>query len=493
MTLATGAALALGAAMLFQPGTAPQGLPPPPNASVTTISPRPGFFNEPSVAIDPNNPSHVAAAFQSPATVSYSEDGGSSWQLAPGTAPGDYKVSGDVSIAYDILGHAILCYIAFDKLGTPQYWAHNATRNGVFVRRSLDGGKTWESNAVAVDAQPTRSEMPFEDKPYLVADDNPNSPFAGNLYLGWTEFSLTKSIILFSRSADGGITWSPPFEISGHEGIPRDDNGAVEGFDAVAGPDGALYAVWADGTSFDMAVSHDGGLTFGPSRPVLNLPASYFKPENVQRANGFPQIGMDPRTERLYVTWSDYRNGDIDVFCSSSSDLGNTWSDPVRVNTDPIHDGADQFFQWMAVDSKDGSVNVVFYDRRSDPQNNAALVTLARSTNHGGSFTDYAWTQSPFVPNENQFMGDYTGIAALNGRVYGVWTYGETRQPLSRRPQPEGRDRSSSTGTDAQADAGTSGNAASRHARSSHIRFFRPRAAGTIVQLGRADFSKSPK
>jgi BNR/Asp-box repeat len=473
---AAGAAL-LGAAMLFEVSAAPpQGLPPPPGARVVTISPRPGFFNEPSVAINPNSPNEVAAAFQSPAMVSYSQDAGASWQLASGTSPSDYKVSGDVSIVYDILGHAILCYIAFDKLGTPEYWAHNAARNGVFVRRSLDGGKTWGSNAIALDAQPTRPDMPFEDKPYLVADDNPDSPFAGNLYVGWTEFSLTKSIVLFSRSTDGGITWSPPFEISTHEGVPRDDNGAVEGFDAVAGPDGALYTVWADDTSFVMAVSHDGGLTFGPSRPILTLPASYFKVEDLQRANGFPQIGIDPRTERLYLTWSDYRNGDVDVFCSSSPDLGSTWTAPVRVNNDPVHDGADQFFQWMAVDPKGGSINVVFYDRRSDPENNAALITLARSTDRGKTFANYAWTQSPFYLDEGEFIGDYTGIAALNGRVYGVWAYSETHPPLPRRPQPESRGRRDDT-----------------RSRAPYIRLLRSRPAGTIVQLGIADFSKAQK
>jgi BNR/Asp-box repeat len=463
-------ALLVGAAILSPLVLAEtqQGLSPPPGARVVTISPRPGYFNEPSVAINPNHPDQVVVAFQSPAAVSYSQDGGSTWQLATGAAPEDYKASGDVSIAYDILGHAILCYIAFDKLGTPQYWAHDATRNGVFCRRSLDGGKTWENNVAAVDAQPTHPDMPFEDKPYLVADDNPESPFAGNLYIGWTEFSLSKSIVLFSRSTDGGITWSPPFEISTHEGIPRDDNGAVEGFDAVAGPDGALYTIWADDTSFVMAVSHDGGLTFGPSHPIQNLPASYFKVVDVERANGFPQIAIDPKTERLYVTWSDYRNGDLDVFCSASSDLGRTWGSPVRVNNDPLHDGADQFFPWMTLDRKDGSIYVVFYDRRSDPQNHGALITLARSSDQGKSFANYAWTQAPFYPVNDEFIGDYTGMAALNGRVYGAWTYGPTRPAGRRRPQPEAR------------------------ARSANIRLFR-QPTTTIVQLGLADFSQPAK
>jgi len=459
------------------------GLQPPPGARVVNLSPRAGFFNEPSVAINPKNPSQVVAAFQSPARVSYTQDSGDHWQLANGTFPADYHVSGDVSITYDILGHAILCYIAFDKLGTQNYWAHDATRNGIFVRRSLDGGKTWDANAVPVDAQDTRVGMPFEDKPYLVADNNPESPFAGNLYLGWTEFSLSKSIILFSRSTDGGITWSIPYEISTHEGIPRDDNGAVEGFDAVAGPDGALYTVWADGGSIVMAISRDGGLTFSPSQKILDLPASYFKVEAVERSDGFPQIAIDPRSERLYVTWADYRNGDVDVFCSTSRDLGRTWTSPVRVNNDPIHDGTDQFFQWLAVDPSNGAAYVVFYDRRQDPDNTSSFIVLARSTDGGQSFANYAWTDTP-LDAADKFIGDYTAIAALNGRVYAAWTYGQA-SPSARpsraappRPRPESESHPPENRTP--------------ESRTPVIRLT-GRTASTIVQLGIADFRPAPK
>ena len=47
-------------------------------------------------------------------------------EVADGTAPKNYRVSGDVSLAYDASGHAILCYIAFDKLGSTNYWAQGA-------------------------------------------------------------------------------------------------------------------------------------------------------------------------------------------------------------------------------------------------------------------------------------------------------------------------------------------------------------------------------
>ena len=422
----------LGATVL---ASAPKGrqasdtLPPAPNSKVITLPRRPGNFSEPSIAANPQNPSQVVAAFQVPATVVFSEDSGESWQFAAGTAPENYKVSGDVSITYDILGHAFLCYIAFDKLGTKEYWAHNATRNGIFVRRSLDGGKTWEPNAAAVDEQATRPEMPFEDKPYLVADNNPSSPYAGSLYVGWTEFSLTKSIVLFSRSNNGGISWSEPFEISSHEGLPRDDNGAVEGFSAAAAPNGLLYAVWADGDSIVFTTSRDGGITFTSSRKILDTAPLYFTVDGVERSNGFPQIAVDSRSGRIFVTWADYRNGDVDVFCSTSMDQGRNWSRPTRVNNDALHNGADQFFQWLAVDPSDGSADVLFYDRRDDADNRHATVLLARSTDGGQSFSNYAWSQTSFDPSD-AFVGDYNGIAALNGRVYGAWT--ETVQPRAR-------------------------------------------------------------
>ncbi len=391
----------------------------PPGGAVVQLVRGEGNFNEPSIAVNANEPGQVVAAFQSPAGSAYSRDAGKTWSVAQGTSPTDYKVSGDVSVTFDNQGRAFLCYIAFDKLGTENYWAHNATRNGIFVRRSVDGGKTWEKNAAVVIAQKTEPGIPFEDKPDIVAD-NTNSRFAGNLYVGWTEFTLTKSVILFSRSTDGGVTWSKPSEISTHEGLPRDDTGAVEGFTGAVGADGTLYVAWADGSEIAFATSSDGGQNFSSSRAVLKTAPSYFALANVFRANGFPQIGIDPRSNRLFVSWADYRNGDLDVFCSTSTDGGRQWSEAIRVNSDALHNGADQFFQWLAVDPVDGSANLVFYDRRADPDNRKANFVLARSTDGGRTFANYAWTSKPFDP-EGGFIGDYSGIAAYAGRVYGVW------------------------------------------------------------------------
>ncbi len=452
-------------------------LPTPPGARVLKLTPKPGDFTEPSIAINPRDPRQLVGAFQVNASVSYSRDAGETWTLAEGTAPADYKISGDVSVAYDNQGHAFLCYIAFDKLGTENYWAHGATRNGIFVRRSLDGGQTWDKDASIVIAHSSDPGIPFEDKPYIVADAT-HSKYAGNLYTGWTEFSLDKSIMLFSRSTDVGKTWSKPIEISTREGLPRDDNGAVEGFTGAVASDGTLYVIWCDITGVVMTVSKDGGRSFSHSRTIIKSGPSYFDPTSVGRGNGFPQIAIDPRNGQLFVTWGDFTNGDLDIFSSTSKDKGKHWSQPARVNDDPLHNGRDQFFQWLAVDPVDGSENVIFCDRRADPDNRSYAMALARSTDGGMTFKNYAWSTQPSDPKD-VFMGDYMGIAAYGGKVYGIWARSATpeEQPTA---QADSSEKEDSPGAKPQ-----------QKPEQEAVAPQLPKSKGLFVEVGVADFSNT--
>jgi BNR repeat-like domain len=458
-----------------------QDLPKAPGAEVFSLTPTPGPFTEPSVAINPKNSQQVVAVFQDNVHASYSQDAGRTWHAAEGVvAPENYRVSGDVSAAYDNQGHAFVCYIAFDKLGTFNYWAHGASRNGIFVRRSLDGGKTWEAKHIPVSEYASDPGIPFEDKPYIVADTAGDAhapgadkdPYAGNLYVGWTRWTLTGSEMLLSRSTDDGQTWSKPVEIDRHPGLPRDDNGAAEGFAGAVGPDGRLYAVWSQDDDLFFTTSRDGGKTFSKAHSVIHTAPIMFAVDTLDRANGFPQIAIDPHSHRLYVTWTDYRNGDLDIFSATSTDGGKKWSAPVRVNNDPVHNGADQFFQWLAVDPIDGSANIVFYDRRGDPKNRAQTVVLARSTDGGNNFQNYAWTTEPFAVSE-VFFGDYSGIAASGGRVYGVWT----EQP---KVPPAAKDKDKDKGKDDDKDKDKDKPEAKPAPE--------PPKRGTVVKVGVADF-----
>ena len=171
--------LSVAAFATIAESTAAQLPPKAPNSSVITLTPQAGFFTEPGIAINPNNPQQVVAVYQDNAHAAYSFDAGRHWQIATGVEPPNYRVSGDVSTTYDNQGHAFICYIAFDKLGTFNYWGHNSSRNGIYVRRSLDGGKTWEAKDIAAIEQPDKKDVPWEDQPYLVAD-NSHGLYAGN-------------------------------------------------------------------------------------------------------------------------------------------------------------------------------------------------------------------------------------------------------------------------------------------------------------------------
>ena len=400
--------------------TAP--LPGAPGARVVTITPEGQTGSEPAIAVNPMNPEQVVGA--APHWVAYSGDGGRTFAPVDMSGRG-LPPFGDVSVAFDDKGQLFLSYLAIEKNGLPGYWAHGVGANGIWVLHSGDGGKTWDRAPVPVKVwNGTEHDVKLEDMPRIWADTQPKSRYRGNLYMAWIEWQLTQSVILYSRSTDGGRSWAKPRRISTRAGLPRDDNGAVVGPIGTVGRDGTQSIVWNEGLNITLAVSHAGGATFGPSRPIFEVAAPYFGGANgipgVSRAMGFPQVGVGPKDGALYVTWSDFRNGDVDVFIAVSRDGGHTWSRPMRVNDDPVHDGADQFLQWLAVDPVDGSVNVQFYDRRDDATNRRTRVTIARSTDGGRTFRNYAWTKDSFG-GDNAFLGDYEWLVAQGGRVYGIW------------------------------------------------------------------------
>src|SRR5215472_18335050 len=84
----------------------PTALPAAPERSIHSLTPEPGYFTEPGIAVNPQNPEQVVAVFQDNVHASYSDDAGQTWHAAEGVAPKNYRVSGDVSTVFDNQGHA---------------------------------------------------------------------------------------------------------------------------------------------------------------------------------------------------------------------------------------------------------------------------------------------------------------------------------------------------------------------------------------------------
>jgi hypothetical protein len=400
---------------------------------------------EASIAINPANIDHiVAVSLQamkpgSPVRISNftytSIDGGRVWRTVP--APNDHqRVHGDdaVTIAKD--GTIYHSYIAFDGIRVPR---PDRASSGIYIRTSRDG-ISWADPVPVVDHLNTA--IPFEDKPWVGVDDADESPHRGNVYVAWTRFDVygsadpdDKTHIWFSRSRDGARTFAPPVRVSDAPGDAKDSDGTVEGVVPSVGVKGEVYLAWAGPAGLVFDRSLDGGYTFGTDKVVTPMPGGWDIPlPGITRHNGMPVTAVDhsrgPNRGTIYVNWIDERNGDTDVFVAGSRDGGQAWSPPVRVNDDPKGNKRAQLFTWMAVDPSDGSVNVVFLDRR-DTEGAHNAVTVARSTDGGRTFVNHRVNRPPFPLNEKLFYGDYLGIDAHGGRVAVIYpVVMEDPQPL---------------------------------------------------------------
>ncbi|TME09352.1 MAG: exo-alpha-sialidase, partial [Chloroflexi bacterium] len=179
-----------------------------------------------------------------------------------------------------------------------------------------------------------------------------------------------------------------------------------------------------------LTTSPDGGTTWTTPALIATIHdiMGPFPPERYRNLS-LPAFACDLKTGQLYITWSDKGYGDADILFSTSKDRGQTWTTPIRVNDDPLRNGANQFQPQLVV-APDGVISISFFDTRVDPQHRLIDVFLAQSTNKGASFlknvcvTTQSWdpaVDAPIDRSGQQFIGDYQGLAADNHFVHLFW------------------------------------------------------------------------
>ena len=374
---------------------------------------------EPSIAISQTDPQIVVAGSILD-NVYNSTDGGKTWNHNQLTS--SLGVYGDPCVVASPIGDFYFLHLS-DPEG--KGWASNKLLDRIVCQHSSDGGVSWSDGGGMGLSHPKD-----QDKEWAVVSKD-----GSIIHACWTQFDKYDShepqdstIILCSSAGRNGENWSTPVRISERAGNCLDSDATTEGAVPSISADGTLYVAWALHETIWFDRSEDGGKTWLTSDIAATSIVGGWdqKVSAIGRVNGMPVTGVDvsstsPHYGRIYINWTDARNGDddLDVFLCYSDDKGDTWSSPTRVNDDGL--GSQQFFTWMSVDPVTGGIHIVFYDRRAHTDETTD-VYVASSFDGGITFTNLLVTESPFLPQGTVFFGDYNNISAVDGHVRPIWT-----------------------------------------------------------------------
>ena len=285
--------------------------------------------------------------------------------------------------------------------------------------RSRDGGRTWQAPTTVAPLEPGNDTDAITASPTL----------AGHAYLVWANWDhtyqlpMTTNFLRFSRTTDGGATWSPAVVIDKPGPTAIDFSGHILGM-----PGGELLAVFVQadvvlglGKLF-AARSVDEGRTWQQPLEVASQPVGRFT--DPDSGIELPQPGFfnavvapDGTVYAAFEASSSPSAGAIRV--ARSQDAGRTWT----ISTLPGVT-AFAFEPAIAVDSH-GTVGVSWYDLRNDRPGDAILSTDAwvASSHNGGASWQQTHLAGPFdlrSAPRGGWIGEYQGLAAARGHGFGA-------------------------------------------------------------------------
>ena len=161
--------------------------------------------------------------------------------------------------------------------------------------------------------------------PRIAVDSN------GNVDVVWLDDSVGTPAVFFSRSSDGGQTFTNPLNISNHAGSPAESERVA--VDAA----GDIYVVWSEDSSgahtIFLSRSTDYGLSFSVPQKIS---------EDSDATD--PGIAIDT-AGGINLLWLDKAAGQRAVFFSRSTDPARTFSVPTALSNAEVSAGSPQLIK----------------------------------------------------------------------------------------------------------------------------------------------------
>ncbi|MEW6249473.1 MAG: hypothetical protein AB1716_02420 [Planctomycetota bacterium] len=349
--------------------------------------------NEPSIAIDATNRQRMAIGWRQFDNVSsnfrqagygYTTDGGRTWRFPGVIAPGHFR--SDPVLDSDTLGN-----LFYDSL-TNEGGYH------CFVHKSTDGGATWDAGVNAWGG----------DKQWLVIDrtGGVGTNFQYSFWTGTNDFT---------RSIDGGASFQNPIAIPN-----RPTWGTMD-----IGPNGELY-IAGDGMKLSKSLNaqYSGQTpTFTTTSVSLGGGRLVYGPDpNPDGLGGQANVAVDrsngPSRGNVYLLASvPYAGGNLDVMFTRSTDGGQTWSTPRRINDDPNPGSNWHWFGTMSV-APNSRIDVVWNDTRNNPGGVNSQLFYSYSEDAGTTWSPNIslgpiWNPLIGWPNQMK-IGDYYHMISFN-------------------------------------------------------------------------------
>jgi hypothetical protein len=398
-----------------------------------------GSEAEPHIAVDPRRPRHLVGTWQQDRffdqdggaltnLVARSRDGGRSWRVARlprvsrCTGGGDERTS-DPWVAIGPGGNALVSSLTFTVVPA---LSGRAGPTSLSSSRSADGGASFSPPVEIVD------DGQYDDREAVTAD--PTRP--GRAYVAWVRrlgVLGESGVEMFSRTTDGGRSWSAP------RTIIEPKPGTL--------PDPTLIQVLPDGTLLNLYLeanltpflpesvprvpwvvrasrSTDGGASW--SEPVeigqIGRPGAPKDPDSGSQVRAFNVISATVAPGgAAYVAWNEIASESASrILISRSRDGGRTWSAPAAV----ARPATQAFLPSVAV-AGDGGVGVTWDDFRGDRRGDGQLTTevrFAHSADRGahwrqrrlaGPFDLLTAPETSSTEVAGRFIGDYQGLTGL--------------------------------------------------------------------------------